>query len=915
MDDTTTRRPEFEPGGEQGADPRSAGQEGRSPQGAKSVGAALRVLRYALSRTLVLSIMVAIGVFLAIVVLNYGGYIDKIFQAQIGESLNSISLSNPGMSQEELLKLTEQARWGMEEAYGLHQPFLLRCVRWFYKAITFDWGEAHMSLIMRGLEARSPDVRTVILVRLPRTLMLAGTANLLLFFAGVLTALRLSQRHGGLLDKLMVGLSPISTIPNWAYGILLIVVFAGALRLLPFGGMYDDFPPATQLGYVPIVLKHMILPVAAIFLSLYFQSVYAWRAFFLVHAGEDYVEMAKAQGLPTRTIERRYLLRPILPYIITSFAIMLITFWQGILVLEVLFDWPGIGQLFVTALRQNERGVSTAVIVVFALLLALTVLLLDIIYALVDPRVKVAGNGQAVRSPVRRRCNPLGWLSRAGRKPISAPAGGWQPEPPAAAAEPEEPGHVDAGGLSGRLNALLRSARSVGSSLHELLRYPSAVVGLLIIVALLGVSIYTLITIPYKEAIRRWMPETPERYLIPENAQPAWVNLFRRDPLPPTVSLSSLAGTARKDVARSADGTSQITLTYTIDWPYGGLPQEAAVYFTAAHKARKPFVTMTWFTPDGRQFDLGHFGVVNRQAWYASTQIPAAYVGRGTMKVGWLQGTGGAPPAQVLFQDPSTEVPTPISGTYQLLVTGFTFESDSDVDAELVLLGQVYGWAGTDSERRDLSVALLWGTPVALVFGLFGAVATSLLSMFFAAAGAWLGGWVDGLVQRLTEINMILPALPIAIMIYWLYEGSIWVILGVIVLLNIFGSSVKSYRAAFLQVKEAPYVEAARAYGAGSWRIIRHYLFPRIFPILIPQLVVLVPTYVFFEATLAFLGVSDPNLPTWGKVIYDAFTRGAWAGYTYWVMEPTVLIILTGLSFAMVGFALDRILNPRLRTV
>jgi peptide/nickel transport system permease protein len=157
--------------------------------------------------------------------------------------------------------------------------------------------------------------------------------------------------------------------------------------------------------------------------------------------------------------------------------------------------------------------------------------------------------------------------------------------------------------------------------------------------------------------------------------------------------------------------------------------------------------------------------------------------------------------------------------------------------------------------------------------------------------------------------------LPIAITIYYLYSDSIWVILGVIIILSIFGSAIKTYRAAFLQVKEAGYIEAALAYGASNWRIIRHYLVPRIIPLLIPQLVILVPTYVFFEATLAYLNVSDPKLPTWGKVIYDALTRGVYHGYYYWVLEPVALIILTGLAFAVVGFALDSILNPRLRKI
>jgi peptide/nickel transport system permease protein len=133
----------------------------------------------------------------------------------------------------------------------------------------------------------------------------------------------------------------------------------------------------------------MILPVSAIFLGMFFSTVYTWRTFFLIHSGEDYLEMAKAKGLPNKIIDRRYVLKPTLPYIITSFMILMITFWQGIIVLEVFFDWPGLGQLFMTSITKKEMWVTIGIVFVFALLLGFSVFLLDIIYALVDPRVKI----------------------------------------------------------------------------------------------------------------------------------------------------------------------------------------------------------------------------------------------------------------------------------------------------------------------------------------------------------------------------------------------------------------------------------------------------------------------------------------------------------------------------------------------
>jgi peptide/nickel transport system permease protein len=186
--------------------------------------------------------------------------------------------------------------------------------------------------------------------------------------------------------------------------------------------------------------------------------------------------------------------------------------------------------------------------------------------------------------------------------------------------------------------------------------------------------------------------------------------------------------------------------------------------------------------------------------------------------------------------------------------------------------------------------------------------------MIISATSAWFGGWVDGIIQRITEVNLILPVLPILIMVGAFYSRSIWLMLGVIILLNIFGGAIKIYRATFLQEKHSPYIEAARAYGASHARIIFTYLIPRIIPLLIPQLVILIPTFVFIEASLSVLGLGDPVLPTWGKVIDDAHNNGAlFQGNYYWILEPSVLLMLTGLAFAMVGYSLDRIFNPKLR--
>jgi len=242
------------------------------------------------------------------------------------------------------------------------------------------------------------------------------------------------------------------------------------------------------------------------------------------------------------------------------------------------------------------------------------------------------------------------------------------------------------------------------------------------------------------------------------------------------------------------------------------------------------------------------------------------------------------------------------------------FERESNIDAKLVVYGKVYGLAGTDHLRRDLKIAILWGAPIAMAFGIVASVSISMLQMIIAAVSAWYGKWTDSLLQKATEFMMILPFLPILMMIAIFYKISIWVVLIVVIGLSIFGSGVKTYRAMFLQVKEFPYIEAAQAYGASGLRIIFRYMIPKILPTIIPSLVLSVSGFVFLEAALAILGLGDPVAPTWGKVINDAYNRGAlYKGYYYWVLEPSLLLVLTALGFALLGFALDKIFNPKLR--
>jgi peptide/nickel transport system permease protein len=354
-----------------------------------------RIAKYMGVRVVFLAFTVVIGVYLTIIIANMGGYVDNIRRGAIREAIGLQVAEDPSfrqLPQEQKNELIADMIRVEEERLGLNRPFVLRSFGFLWDALTLNLGRAENMTSDSG----SRQVRLILLERLPATLVMWGLANLILFFLSLLFGLALSRRYGSFLDRATIALTPTSSAPAWFYGLFLILIFAAILKILPFGGMVDAPPPDNPVLYALSLAKHLILPTTAIIIGSVFLNAYNYRTFFLIYSSEDYVEMAKAKGLSDREIERRYVLRPTLPNIITTFALLLITLWQGAIILETVFNWPGIGRAYFTAIGLFDTAVIVGNTVIFAYLLAITVFLLDFIYALVDPRVKVGGGRGSV---------------------------------------------------------------------------------------------------------------------------------------------------------------------------------------------------------------------------------------------------------------------------------------------------------------------------------------------------------------------------------------------------------------------------------------------------------------------------------------------------------------------------------------
>ncbi|MFP3951224.1 MAG: ABC transporter permease [Candidatus Bathyarchaeia archaeon] len=462
--------------------------------------------------------------------------------------------------------------------------------------------------------------------------------------------------------------------------------------------------------------------------------------------------------------------------------------------------------------------------------------------------------------------------------------------------------------------------------IKELLSYKSGIFGLLFLFLLIGISIYTVATIPYSEAVSLWRGEGGVWRETPRNARPSWMNYLGYN-LPKSIKLNSTSenapGITKRVTHVPGSEIKLFRIILSFDYNYDEFPNELNLFFDAKYNESSPLLNIYWIKPNNAEIKLLDYipkGETDQLYLSANQKVGAKMRSYVTDVLGHPPKTS-LPTEKALFavEDESMSSAAtiqPMKGRYKMVIEGTIFGEESDIDAKMVLYGKVYGMAGTDHLRRDLMIGLLWGTPIALAFGVSASLTISLVQLILATISGYYGGWVDSIIQRVTELYMILPFLPILIMIAAFYRIDIWILLGVIVVLSIFGGGIKSTRALVLQIKEYPYIEAAQAYGASSARIVFLYIIPKILPPIVPGLIGSVPGYVFLEAALAFLGLGDPQLPTWGKIINDSFVESAlYKGYYYWVLEPALMLVLTAFAFSFLGFALDKIINPKLKEV
>ncbi|MFJ4437496.1 ABC transporter permease [Streptomyces sp. NPDC088923] len=219
---------------------------------------------------------------------------------------------------------------------------------------------------------------------------------------------------------------------------------------------------------------------------------------------------------------------------------------------------------------------------------------------------------------------------------------------------------------------------------------------------------------------------------------------------------------------------------------------------------------------------------------------------------------------------------------------------------------------GTDQFGRSLLALMVWGARVSLAVGLLAAVLTVAIGTLVGVTAGHFRGWYATVIMRVTDWFLVMPTLVLAIALATVLDRSIWTTILAIGVTT-WPTTARLVRAQTLSVESRPYIERARALGGGHKHIMLRHVLPNVMPLVLAQTTLVISNAILTEATLAFLGLGDPIMVSWGGLLQDARDAGAVSSGDWWYLAPPGLAIaLVALAFTLCGRAIESVLNPKL---
>jgi ABC-type dipeptide/oligopeptide/nickel transport systems, permease components len=371
----------------------------------------------------------------------------------------------------------------------------------------------------------------------------------------------------------------------------------------------------------------------------------------------------------------------------------------------------------------------------------------------------------------------------------------------------------------------MSSIVSLSDLWHEFKRSRVGLAGLAILTFLIVLSIIAL-SITSAERLRSW--NDPAAWsLYPRNAMPAWVNLFSSVRLAEHTILNN-----PEVMVDNLSNIKQVRHVYNLTYIYDTMPTDIIIAYKVSYQGSS-LMQVSITRPDGNTIEYARVSLPSNatEQVYESMLFSTDKAVQDSI-VNYL--------SRYKFPIDKSETVTAVfssydksdvlKGNYTLTLTFFLFNATDDViDSKVVLGGRVYGLLGTDELRRDLSIGIVWGAPLALFIGISVASISVIIGMIYGIVSGYKGGRIDEGMMRLNDVVYALPALPLLILLAVSVGRSILLIVAYLIIFGWVGIA-KVSRSIALQIKSLAYIEAAELMGQSSIKIITKHIFPQLLP-------------------------------------------------------------------------------------
>ncbi|HDJ83655.1 MAG TPA: ABC transporter permease [Desulfurococcaceae archaeon] len=346
-----------------------------------------------LRRGIILIFVLIAILFLTAIIIGASGYdtiiLKAIVQQQIQAYKQAIQRRLVNITEEEFTRMIEEYQATLEKSYGLDKPWYERVLPNVYRILTLNLGNATSEDVCQVGGLTWPcKVADVVMATLPRTIIMITVAELICAAIALPIGPWIAYRRGSIADRIVVGYAALfNAVPVWWLGLVFIYVFSYNLGIAPtnFRGIIS----AIKEGSLVEILRYAWLPIVVVVIAFLGGWLYYTRSMVLRVITEDFVMVARAKGLPERLVVRRHIVRVAAPPIVTYTVLALASSIGGFIITESVFDWPGMGTLYYTAIMVGDANTLIALIFITTVVYIAARFVLEILYVLLDPRVRL----------------------------------------------------------------------------------------------------------------------------------------------------------------------------------------------------------------------------------------------------------------------------------------------------------------------------------------------------------------------------------------------------------------------------------------------------------------------------------------------------------------------------------------------